>query len=333
MNIIVRTRIVVSSLAFLTCLVTLLFIAVLAFRQRMLSTFVGRMKLYITTVALLLSLVYLFQVLPITTGELHTNSTSSLLSSSQTPSRIRTKSVEWDTVCQMVAGVIQYTSWVMLLLIGWLVFLLLLYTKTLTVTPRTSPPHFSNLVVSGSHRKELLAVVLTLIFPLLLLWVPYATRNYGLSSRWCGITLHGKRCSEYSGDHSIPNAGLIYLIVLWYTPSVIISLMCTFGLVIIIRRFRAYYETHGFSGHTCSVVIKGIPPITYLIIYNAINIFNMTEMIVYSCTEDRDLRYCLSVAHAVSGPCRSLAIPFTFVLSQAIIYRCFKLRKSYMPLI
>ena len=332
-TVIVMTRKTVSGLAFLACSATLLLILVLAIRQKMLATFVGRMKLYITTVALVLSLTYLLQVLPVTTGAVSCfNCTSENNSSSQQTSvtRIKTKSAEWDSVCEAVAGLIQYVSWVMLLLIGWMVLLLLCYTKNLELSPRTH----THPVAAGSHKLELLGVTLTLLLPLLVTWLPYATDNYGLGSRWCGITLGKRGCSEFSSKHSSPVAGPILLLVVWYAPSLLIALMGTIGLIIIVHRFRTYYKTHGSTGHTCSAIIKGIPPITYLVVYNIINVFNMTETTIYSSSEDDStLRYRFSVAHAVTGPCRALAVPFAFVLSHVIIHRCFNKRKSYIPLL
>ena len=328
--VIVLTRISVSGLAFLACLTTLLLISVLACLQKMLTTFVGRMKLYITTVALILSLMYLMQVLPVTTGEVLRNNTNGTIVERLT--RIKTKSEAWDTACDTVASFIMYVNWVMLLLIGWMVLVLLCYTRSLGVIPNTpqSSGHTTTTTSSGHWKWEVVGVLFVLVFPLLVAWVPYVTDNYGLGSRWCGITL-GSSCSEI-GNRRPPEVGLFYLLLLWYTPSLIIALMGTIGLAVIVHRFRTYYKNNGFSGHTCSAIVKGIPPITYLVVYNVINVFNMTETTIYSISTDPQLRFSLTVAHAVSGPCKALAVPFAFVLSQLIIYQCFKRRRAYIPL-
>ena len=314
-----------AGVAFLACLATLLVILVLACCKKMLGTFVGRMKLYITLVALLLSLTYTLQVLPVTTEDVLINSTNNTLVNL---TRIKTKSDAWDGVCDTVGSLIVYVSWVMLLLIAWMVLLLLCYTKTLEAPP---PPTANG---SRSHRAEILGLVLTLTLPLLVIWVPYATDNYGLDGRWCGITL-GSSCGDTdSSENNSPYfIGLIWQLILWYIPSIAITFITTIGLAVIIYRFRAYYEKHGFSGNTYSAIIKGIPPITYLVVYNIINVFNMMETTIFSTTDNAGLRYGFSVAHAVSGPCRALAVPFAFVLSQLIIYQCFKRRRAYISLL
>lgn len=327
MAVIFHTRVAVASLAFISCLVTLLLILGLACHRKILATFVGRMKLYITIVALVLSLVYMLQVLPVTATDELRNSTNG--TSVVKLTRIITQSSTWDVVCDTIACLMQYVNWVMLLLIGWMILFLLYYTKNLQVTSKT--PLASASATSHSHRAEILGLVFTLTLPFLLTWIPYVTNNYGLDGRWCGITVTSN-CGDTSSER-FSYSGLVLLLLVWYAPSIVVSLMSTIGLAIIIHRFRAYYEKHGYSGNTYSAIIKGIPPITYLMVYNIISVFNMIETAIFSTTDNPDLRYHFSVAHAVTGPCRALAVPFAFVLSHLVIHRCFKKRRSYISLL
>ena len=81
-----------------------------------------------------------------------------------------------------------------------------------------------------------------------------------------------------------------------------------------------------------SSLVKGIPPAMYLVIYNVINAVNITSLVFHAAQDrgNRDIStdYRLWLVHAVTGPCRALAVPFAFVLGHFLIYCCFRQRSD-----
>ena len=65
MKAIIYTKAAMAAVSFVACLGTIILMCVLIFWKRVWNTFVDRLKLYLTVVALALSLTYLFQVLPV----------------------------------------------------------------------------------------------------------------------------------------------------------------------------------------------------------------------------------------------------------------------------
>ena len=90
---------VTASFTFVACLATLILMCLLKVWRK----FVYRLTMYLTAVAMLLSLAFVVQVLPVTSrGE-----------------EVAARSTEWESVCKAIAFILQYIIWVMLLTICW----------------------------------------------------------------------------------------------------------------------------------------------------------------------------------------------------------------------
>ena len=323
---ILNTKTAIASLSLVACLATLILMCALTCWQKIMTTFVGRLKFYLTAVALVLSLMYLLQVQPVEPQVVGRENYT-------TVTDIATKNSDWNRACKGIAFLLQYVSWVMLLLIGWMIVLLLWYSHRLQDKQAAVTLH--------QDRKtgfEVGGIVFTLLFPLLFLWIPFVSDNYGLAGQWCGIIVRSGASCDSSGNDSDAGSlhpGLGLQIGLWYGPAILIALICIVGLNFVVYRFWVYYKLHGHSNKMTSAIIKGIPPTIYLVIYNMINIFNATSIMYYNITVSHDTQYRLSVAHAITGPSRALAVPFAFVLSHLIIHCYFNnnKKKTYTPIV
>ena len=299
-NTIIYTKIGVATLSFVACLGTLLLMC----WRRVWNTLVDRLKLYLTVVALVLSFMYICQVLPVkshTTG----NGTATVA-----------RSEDWNRACKGFAFLLQYTNWVLLLMISWMIVFLLWCAHALGK---------SHDFIKSKRRicLDVAAIVASLVFPLLFMWMPFATDNYGLAGLWCAIIITKEdNCSEGT---LFP--GLGYDIGLWYGPAIGVALLCTVGLIIVIHQFWVYHKINGFTQEMTKTIVKGISPATYLIIYNVINCINTASVIHRNVNSSNKVNYHLYVTQAVTGPSRALAVPVAFVLSHLILQCCYKERK------
>ena len=295
LNSIFYTRIGVAIVSFVACLVALILISVLMCYMKVWKTLVHRLKLYLTAGALVVSPLYLLQTVP-----------------------IKYPNADWTSGCKAIAFLHVYVNWVMLLLIFWM------FVYLLRLAQRIGKP--LRLRFHNNTCLEGVGLAFTLVLPLLFVWTPFLTDSYGLDCLWCGIIV------KHYNDSDNPIRGLGYLIGLWYGPAFIVVLLCTVGLVFVISKFVMYYKKRGLTQHMNNAIVKGIPPAVYLVLYNAINCVDISNVIYHSITrfngKKDDIDYHLWMTHAVAGPSRALAVPFAFVLSQLLIQCCFKKKKA-----
>ena len=297
------TRTAAASVSFAACLLAFSVLCVYVCCLRVWKTFVHRLKLYLTAVALVLSVLYLLQVLPMKLGD-----------PGREPGVWREG--RWgDGVCEVIGFALTYTDWVMLLLICWLVVYLLRLARCIEKP------------VTAHHQMlfEVAGVSVTFALPLLFVWAPFVTNSYGVGSNmmWCGIVIE----RDSNCNSSSTRQGFEYLLGLWYIPTAVVTLLCTVGVIIVISLFWKYYKKRGLTRQMTSAIVKGIPPTTYLVLYNTINFVDIASLIYHSSTKgnwSRSVDYRLWLTHAVTGPGRALIVPFAFVLSQAFIRCCFK---------
>lgn len=307
-KVIIYTKIAAASLSFVACLLTFILMCVLVCFMKVWKTFIHRLKLYLTAVALFLSIMYILQVLPVTTKE------------GDDGTETVTRNLDWSRACEAIAFLLQYTQWVMLLIICWMILFLLWLAYYLVHTEVKAVTFENNLCL------EIGGIFFTLVFPLLFLWTPFVTNNYGLGGQWCGIVIKHSSGCEAKNESLLP--GLGYQIGIWYGPAILVTFLCTIGVIIVIRHLWVYYKKNGRTEQMNNAIIKGIPPAAYLVLFNVINCINAASLIYHAYTKDKTTDYHLWVTHAVTGPCRALAVPFAFVLSQIFIRCCLKTQRD-----
>ena len=295
-----NTRVAVATVSLAACLITLILMCVMICYLKVWVTLIHRLKLYLTIAAVVVSILYLIQVMPMKATVDGGNAKQ-----------------EWGEWCKFIAFILQYSDWILLLIICWMILFLLCLTKPLFFGMKST----SNLI--SDRRKihyEFAIVIFTLIFPLLFLWVPFLRNGYGLSEVMCGNILSGG--SDCGNSTGMFETSFYYLLGTWYIPAFIVALLCTVGVIVVAYSLWSYKKKRGYSNYISSAVIKGAPPIIYLILYNVINCVDTTSVIVnYGTSFQRggSIDYNFWMTHAVTGPCRALAVPFAFVIGQVFI--------------
>ena len=293
-NAVFYTRIGAATFAFAACLVTLAVLCIFMCWLRVWTTFVHRLKLYLTAVALVLSVLYLLQVLPMKFASKDGDDDS------------------WNEACKPIAFLLQYTDWVILLLICWLV--IYLYRLSRCIGRPLTIYHMQRW-----HKCfEATAIIVTFTFPLLLVWIPFVTDSYGVDSqRWCEVITGSCR--------KVSITGIALIVGDWYLPAAIVALVCTTGIIIALANFWKFYNQQGLTHQMSQSIVKGIPPITYLVLYNTINCIDISSYIYHNLSGpswERSVDYHLWETHAITGPGRAMIIPFAFVLSHFVTRCC-----------
>ena len=308
---IMATKISTSAVSFVACVLTLILVCCL----RMWKTFVHRLTLYLTAVAILLSVMYILQVLPITSQAVM----------NQTLAVTEPRSDGWSKACEGIAFLHQYTIWVMLLVICWIIVFLLYLTHHSLLGKGNKK------IVSSPKLMEATGIIFTMIFPFTFLWVPFVTDNYGVGGAWCGIAIKHNSCS-----HESLASGVGIQVGIWYGPAFATALLCTVGVFVVIYRICHFYykmkRHRQQKNYLTDIIIDGIPLIIYLVVFNVINLVNATNLIYYAISDNNNskINMKLWIIHSFAGPARALMIPFAFVLGQFIkhVTRWFKKRES-----
>ena len=313
------TRVGVVCATFVACLASLVIIWFFVCWRGTWNTFVHRLKLQLTAVALVVSVLYLLQVLPM---KLETQSPLN---------DDRDSYQQWSGACKFIILLLQYGNWVMILIIFWLVIYLcrLAWKIGQPVPDQRQRQNFQY------HQRlfEILGTVATFTVPLLIVWMPFVGGYYGVNDhKWCDIDVR-VTCNSTSRDHE----GIGYLMGTWYVPAVLVTLASTVGAIIAIFLFWRYYKRQGLTHQMRQAVVKGIGPITYLILFNIINVIDSTNLIYHGVTNQHhwngNIDYHLWLVHAAMGPGRAMAVPFGFIVTQLFTECCFRKRRdSYVAL-
>ena len=314
------TKISTSAVSVVTCIVTLILMLCLKIWER----FEHRLTIYLTTVAILLSLMYILQVIPV--------HVTSIIGLNHNITVTLPRSDGWNKACKGIAFVLQYTSWVMLLIICSIILFLIWSThqsllnrarrqivcvccskvteRALALKKRTLCKCFSLSLL------EFTGIVLTLGFPLLFTWVPFVTDSYGVGGAWCGIVIKRNSCINESLEQ-----GLGMQIGIWYGPALATALLCTVGMIMVTCRMCCIYcRRSSNQQQIIDIVTDGTPLIVYLVAFNVITFVNAANLINHAISDNSNskINMPLWIIHSFAEPGGTLMIPVAFALSQVI---------------
>ena len=222
-----------------------------------------------------------------------------------------------SVVCQIFGFVVEYFMWVKLLFTICLVFhffMLAVYSKNL-------------------YKFELLYVLISVLLPLLYVWIPFIKNNYGGAGAWCWIKDWKRNCAKRNDQ-----AGVVEQFVLWYGPlffSLTVSIiMAALTFVILTRRAYSrngtmqqsetgpllYSTIQAETRHNRAALKQLLPLLAYPIIFYILAIIPLINRI-YDAIH-RSINYELTLAH-------SLAIgSWGFFSSCALLIHIFIKRKQ-----
>ncbi|XP_064389922.1 uncharacterized protein LOC135337848 [Halichondria panicea] len=285
-NIIFTTKLVVSSLATVTCIAaTLLILCAKAYKR-----FVYRLVLYFMIAVMFQAISLILEQTPI----IHNKPDSQV--------EVRNG---WDVPCSIFAFLDQIALWIGNFVVLWIFLYLLHLVWNLY--------HLKLVQQSQKISKgEIIALFAIFILPLTFNWIPFATNMYGLSGLWCWIKETENGCT------SDPTIGLVLIFTLFYGP---LMFLMVFGfaslLVIVVALCKRWKSVQGLVRQRYTKGIKEIVFVMmYPILYNLICIFLVVNRINSAIRSSRGEPpfYPLWLAHALADSFRTLLPPLAFLL-------------------
>ena len=290
---VIGTKTGVASLAAIACCAAVLLIVFFKAYKR----FVHRLTLYLTIAALTYSIISALHMLPVKV-------------------RCGVVVVRSEQLCTALGFLVEYASWVMLLLMSWIT----IHLFVLAVFQRSYK----------SCKYEVGGIIICHVSPLLFNVVPFINFGngtmYGLAGAWCWIRVTGESCQPYK-------EGLIEQFTLWYGPLMLIVLLAMVVMVIILYRGTRetsdlLASTYQLQGQYKEALKEAMPLLFYPIFFNILCCLAIANRVYYAATNKAN--FPLWVAHAVAGPCLPLFIPVAFLLHPYTLQRmrCSQLRKA-----
>lgn len=309
-----KVRLAVAALSAVACFLCLCVLSIMICCVRVWKTFVHRLKLYLMVVALVLSIMYLLQALPMKDGALNDH---------------ETLKQKWNTICKPIIFFLQYFDWMLLILISVVTVHLLLLVHHMHTLRQHNSFHFQY-----HWWREAVMIIFTITVPLFIVWIPFINDHYGLKAVWCGIVWQEN--GTCGSSETNVKSGIGYELGTWYVPGLLLSFLNAVGLSVVAGYFWFYYRKRNYTETVImSAVVRGLPSLIYLTLYDIISIIDFTSLLYhekYGTTRGK-VDYHLWLTHAVTGPCRALAIPIAFVLVAIFVRHCFKRRgRRYITL-
>ena len=158
---------------------------------------------------------------------------------------------------------------------------------------------------------ELIYALSPAVLPLLFVWVPFITGDYGKAGLWCWI----RRVND---DCELVISGVIQQYTLWYGPLLLLTLIntCVIITTIIIICWKAYqFKKSGETPTDYKNTLKQVLPIlAYPVIFQILNWFALAHRIVNLINSTTPVLVPLLIAHTAVIPTHGLFSAAAFLV-------------------
>ena len=283
-------KISVAGCAFIACILAILLIVAL----KQYSNFVYRLVLYLMIAALLQALTHILEVLPV-----RDNDNQVIVPS------------KWTGICSVFAFLSQVATWMEYLIIWWV----LAYLLVLTLFKYKA----------NTRKHEIIGLIIVLVLPIAINWIPFVGGKYGLSGLWCWIKVTAYH--SFKGHCRVSVIGITYMVVFLYGPLILLMLFSFVAFLIIIAVLCRLQKKMGLSRQG---IQEALPLLAYPIIYNLIFAVLVVNRIYDAVLVDqrKSPYYPLWVAHAVADPAQALFLPLAFMLHPSTLKKLFNRRRK-----
>ena len=158
---------------------------------------------------------------------------------------------------------------------------------------------------------ELIYALSPAVLPLLFVWVPFITGDYGKAGLWCWIRRVNDNCE-------LVISGVIQQYTLWYGPLLLLTLIntCVIITTIIIICWKAYqFKKSGETPTDYKNTLKQVLPIlAYPVIFQILNWFALAHRIVNLINSTTPVLVPLLIAHTAVIPTHGLFSAAAFLV-------------------
>ena len=281
----------VSALAIIACALAVILIIVLKLYRK----FLNRLVLYLMVAAASNSIAFILAITPIhhSNGELQVRE-------------------GLDGLCAAFGFINHMTEWIFHGTMAWVIVYLTL--MAVFKYQANKPKH------------EVSGLIIILLFPFIINWIPFVNDMYGLAGIWCWIKLTNGDCHS---DHTL---GVVYHFTLYYGPFGIFvfgSYVAFIAIVITLCKERVESgreRAESFKKEAHRRALKeALPLLAYPLIYN-IFYFIMLANRVYNAiatSKNENPNFPLFLAHAISESLRVILAALAFLLHPNILRKVF----------
>ena len=282
----------VSALAIIACALAVILIIVL----KLYRSFLNRLVLYLMVAAGSYSVTFILGITPVhhSNGEVQVRE-------------------GLDGLCAAFGFINQMSEWIFDGTIAWVVVNLTL--MAVFKYQANKPKH------------EVSVLIIILLFPFIINWIPFASDMYGLSGIWCWIKLTNGDC------HTGYTLGLVYHFALLYGPLAIFvfgSYVAFIAIVITLCKERVASgreRVESFKKEAHRRALKeALPLLAYPLIYNILFTIMLANRIYHAITtwKNEDPNFPLFLAHAIVESLRVLLVALAFLLHPSILKKVFR---------
>ena len=282
----------VSALAVIACAIAVILIIVL----KLYKNFLNRLVLYLMVAAGSNSMAFILAITPVhhSNGELQVRE-------------------GLDGLCAAFGFLNHMTEWVFHGTMAWVI----VYLTLMAV--------FKHQADKPKH--EVSGLVIILLIPFIINWIPFVNDMYGLSGIWCWIKLTNGDCHN---DHTL---GMVYQFTLYYGPFsifVFCSYVAFIAIVVVLCKERAASgkeRAESFKREAHRQALKeALPLLAYPLIYNIFFTIMLANRVYHATATLRDERpiFPLFLAHAIAESLRVVLAALAFLLHPNILRKVFR---------
>ena len=281
----------VSALAVIACAIAVILIIVLKLYKK----FLNRLVLYLMVAAGSYSVAFILAITPV----YHSNGGVQVREG-------------LDGLCAAFGFFNQMTEWIFHGTMAWVIVYLTL--MAVFKYQADKPKH------------EVSGLVIILLLPLIINWIPFVNKMYGLSGIWCWIKLTNGDCHS---DHTL---GVVYHFTLYYGPFSILvfcSYVAFIAIVVVLCKERAASgreRAESFKREAHRQALKeALPLLAYPLIYNVFFTIMLANRVYHAIatSKDEDPIFPLFLAHAIVESLRVLLVALAFLLHPNILKKVF----------
>ena len=268
------------------------------FRQK----FIYRMVGYLMFTAMLESVVYILEEVPLHNHNNHV--------------ALRNESI-FEVLCVGAGVLSQFAVWLEDIVVIWIVVYLFLLAVC-------NYAHRNEQKGNACSTREVCGVIISLATAALFCWIPFVKDMYGFAGLWCWIKLTKEDC------HSDYTLGLAYQFTLYYGPLLIVVVISVFSFltIVIVLCKRTIQGERGCCQPSIyrTALFEAFPLLLYAVVYDLMVILAITNRIYYAIQIPHGIKpnYQLWLTIAIDDPLRALLPPVAFVLHCVIKFMCRK---------
>ena len=294
------TKDVLCGASLLACCTAVLLIVLI----KSYTLFVHRLSLYLIIATFFKSLTFILMSVPVTYND----------QLNRTEVKNTSDSKE---LCKATGFLMQYTGWVVMLLVAFITLYLLL----LALGKLYEKAH--------KFKYEVTVILVSLLLPTTFNWIPFINDLYGLAGPWCWIEIGRSRCP--TDFHQVA----IYQFLLYYIPALLLAGLNSVAIVtiIVILCKNAWHSRHNHEPiinqrQYKDAIKEAVPLFIVAVVYTILHSVSFTNRIVQTIAIEAGQSPVASlwIAHAVTFSVLQLLIPLGFILHPRNI-SCKELRK------